>query len=402
MSLSPVGPGKTAPKIYTDFLLFDPIRGVPNILTEAPPHAGDGGRPLVPLLGSCKHDYSTKPTQSVLPPLDLRPDGTTHHKLAAICKKCRIHADIDINYGESTNACPNPEFPLHHFQRIAYLDIVTADRITYNWQCSAPHCRAVLCICYRLPRLSDDERKRLTDPVLLKQRYEVLLQREPEREGVREATSMEALSRLRKYVKDSLNPDHQKRAFPANNKRFMEAFGYLGQDCGDILERLGFVYSVSSSNESGSLMGDLPSGQDSSWSLPNAPLINDRLRADARSSREFLEDIEWELTAWMYATASETGLVNPAASEGWHSANRDAERTLGAQGCMYEKGVWSGFGKLTERYRPPAYVAETWRTAYRRTSVCSLHFLNQSRSVLKRLLITEQVLRKPWRASRLF
>ncbi|WPG98034.1 Hypothetical protein R9X50_00081800 [Acrodontium crateriforme] len=313
--MSAYGPGKTAPQIYQDFLLFDPIRGRPNLLIDYPTRVGEKP-PLAASLGSCKHDYTTKVAQSILPPLDLRPDGSTHHKLAVICKKCRIHADIDINYAACINPCPNSDYPLHHFQRLPHDDLITAERIRYAWQCSAPQCKATLLISYRLSKITNEEKKLLTDPDNLKARYQEVLERDPTREGVREATPMEALSRLRKYIKDSLNPAHDKRSFPANNKRFMEAYGYMGQDCAGILKRLGFAYS------------------ESSWSLPNPAPLENRLQADGSSLRELLEDVSYELASWMYATASETGLSNPAGAEGWHSAERDVERTLAAQGYL--------------------------------------------------------------------
>lgn len=55
--------------------------------------------------------------------------------------------------------------------------------------------------------------------------------------------------------------------------------------------------------------------------------------ADGTSHREFLEDVEIELLAWMYKLSADTGAANTAAAEGWPSAIRDLERTLSAQGC---------------------------------------------------------------------
>lgn len=72
------------------------------------------------------------------------------------------------------------------------------------------------------------------------------------------------------------------------------------------------------------------------WTLPDPPALDDRLQADGSSPRELLEDIEIELATVMFKVALETGSVNPAAAEGWPSANRDVERTLAAQGCMSE------------------------------------------------------------------
>lgn len=75
--------------------------------------------------------------------------------------------------------------------------------------------------------------------------------------------------------------------------------------------------------------------QDESWALPNPPTLDDRLAADGSSHREFLEDVEIELLAWMNKLASDTGAPNPAAGEGWSSAVRDLERVLAAQGCTF-------------------------------------------------------------------
>jgi ubiquitin carboxyl-terminal hydrolase 25/28 len=92
--------------------------------------------------------------------------------------------------------------------------------------------------------LDDHEIQLLRNPELLKRRYDALLQDDPERDGIKLATPMDALSRLRRYIKDSLLPQHSKRQIPANNKRFQEAYGVNGEDCGELLERLGFKYAV--------------------------------------------------------------------------------------------------------------------------------------------------------------
>ncbi|KAK4540902.1 hypothetical protein LTR36_008844 [Oleoguttula mirabilis] len=340
MSSPPSGPGKTAPKLLKDFLLFDPVKSPPkrNILTDHPPPVGDG--PLLgPQIGSCKHEYTTKTSQSVPPPLDTRPDSTTKYKVAAVCKKCRIHADVRIDYARSTNPCPNSEYLLHHFQRLTPRpDDVTGNRIRYAWQCSAPQCQASLQIDFRVGRLTDHEKDQLTNTEQLKRRYDVVSQQDPSREGIRQATPMEALVRLRKYVRDSLNPQHGRRTFPANNKRFMEAFGVYGQDCKPLLERLGFKYAVRLLDvvRGGRVM--LTSAQDElEWTLPSPSPLDDRLNADGSSQRELLEDVDLELLAWMFKISSETGSVNPAAADGWPSADRDVERTLAAQ--SYQRHV---------------------------------------------------------------
>lgn len=78
----------------------------------------------------------------------------------------------------------------------------------------------------------------------------------------------------------------------------------------------------------------LTPSQENTWTLPNPPLVPDRLRASGDLPRELLEDVEVELLAIMSKLSAELGVPNPAAEESWSSANRDIERTLAAQGCM--------------------------------------------------------------------
>jgi ubiquitin carboxyl-terminal hydrolase 25 len=110
----------------------------------------------------------------------------------------------------------------------------------YSWQCSAPQCQAQLEIIYHIPQLTKHDENLLTDTEKLRRRFEAVEAQEPARDGIRQATPIEALSRLRRYILDSLNPTHTRRAFPANNKRFMEAFGLYGDECAELLHRLGF------------------------------------------------------------------------------------------------------------------------------------------------------------------
>ena len=134
---------------------------------------------------------------------------------------------------------------LEDFQRALSYDIKAEDRIQFAWQCSVAECRATLCIVYRKPRLNEEYIQLLSNSELLKRRYDALIQEDPERDGIRLATQMDAFARLRRYLKDSLQPSHSKRQIPANNKRFQEAYGVEGQDCAAVFEWLGFRREVS-------------------------------------------------------------------------------------------------------------------------------------------------------------
>lgn len=245
MPFSGSGPGKTAPKLLHDFLHFDPLNSPSNsnYLLEFTPPVGEGPQ-LYPAPKACKHEYTPKWPQSVAPPLDSRPRGGDQYKIAVICKRCRLHADVHIIYPLGANPCPNEDYPLHHFQRHPPGEHFGLDRIVCAWLCSAAECNAQLKITYRKPRLEPADRDLLTDTEKLRRRYEEVRQDDPDREGIKQATPVDALHRLRRYIKDGMNTEHAKREFPANNKRFMEAFGLNGRDCAALLTRLGFTYSV--------------------------------------------------------------------------------------------------------------------------------------------------------------
>lgn len=321
MTAAGSSPGKTAPKLLNDFLHFDPITCDPkrNYLTHHTPPIGEGQQ-LGPQAGGCKHDYSLKPQQSITPPIDDRADSNSIYKVAVCCKKCRLHADIRIGYRHAVRACPNQQYPLHHFLRQTERDLTTETRIVYGWQCSAPECGAQLEIGYRMKRLQDDDVQLLTDLPRLKRRYEEMLGVDPTREGLRRATRTEPLSRLRKYISDGMGASGSLKVIQAHNKRFGEAFGVDGRDCAGLLQRLGFVPNAA---------------EETSWKLPSPAALDDRLRADGTSQRELLEDVEKELVALMGKVSSESDLINPAAGEGWASAEKDVERLLASQNCKW-------------------------------------------------------------------
>jgi hypothetical protein len=236
-----VGPGKTAPKLCYDFLIFDPIKsGNPNTLAKLPPPQGEG-QAWKRSPDACTHRYILKESQSVPPPIDLREDGGAKHKVAVICRLCRIHADIYIDTTQSSRTCPTNAHPSHHFQ-LVHQD-GDATHVEYGWQCSIEECGARLRVIYRLQRLQQHEIDNLTSPRLLKQRYDALMHENPGREGVEEATPMKALARLLRYTQDSLGAEQ--KTLPADNKRFQEAFGLRGGDFLQLFHRLGFKCEVS-------------------------------------------------------------------------------------------------------------------------------------------------------------
>lgn len=378
-------PGKTAPKLFQDFLIFDPKCGHPNVLVDLPPPQGEGPQ-LAPRLEACRHDYTLKSDQSVLPPLDLRTDGNTAYRVAVVCKKCRIHADVQVDSSPARAPCPTNDHQLHHYQYQESRHTTSAERIQYVWQCSIDECQTILSITYRIPRITDADIAVLTTPDLLKRRYEALLQEDPDRKDVKQALPLQPLSRVRTYVRDSLSGKHTK--LPAHNKRFQEACGVHGQDCRGLLERLGFEYAVGQLTSCRLWIDPDVHLQDAGdeghvWLLPQPGEVPDRLEAKATTLRELLEDVERELGVIMAKMAAETGWDNPSLEPPMASADMDIQRTLGATGC--ESICCCAcvcFTRLTELLQindKPLDVAQarqtlTLRTLFASTSLPSSHY----------------------------
>lgn len=73
--------------------------------------------------------------------------------------------------------------------------------------------------------------------------------------------------------------------------------------------------------------------------------------------REFLEDVEMELLLLMHKFAAQFGLINPHSSEILSSADKDIERTLAAQGCMFAHTSWSTLSRVADPYADTRFVA---------------------------------------------
>jgi ubiquitin carboxyl-terminal hydrolase 25/28 len=109
------------------------------------------------------------------------------------------------------------------------------------FKCSSHDCSAKLVFSYKYQIVSPRDLELLCNPATLKRRYEDAVRADPTREGLSEVSPVAALVRFRRYIKDSLRPEHKGRRIPTQNKRFMEAFG---SDCDQLLAKLGFQYSV--------------------------------------------------------------------------------------------------------------------------------------------------------------
>ncbi|KAG9858946.1 cysteine proteinase, partial [Aureobasidium melanogenum] len=307
-------PGKTAPKFLQDLLRFDPLSAPAsrNILIDHPPQY-DGkarsGPPLVLDRGSCKHEYYSHIERCNLPRLDESAQQDTCWKVAACCRKCRLHLTLSIDYPDTgcIQPCPNRDYPLHHLRHTS--TDTDALRVSYDFECSNLACQAHVHVTYEIPVLTKHDIKVLTDPQALTRRYEHVLEAYPDREGVRQATPGDVFFRLKRYVSDSLVEGNARRSFPARNKRFMEAFG---TDCDLLLERLGFR------------KGEDGNGEDQ-WQLPSPKPVN-----DPDPLRHMLERLAVELLYLNDEYCASHALPNPSRPS-YQDSKVDFARTLSAQ-----------------------------------------------------------------------
>jgi ubiquitin carboxyl-terminal hydrolase 25 len=204
---------------------------------------------------SCRHFWCAKSNQDVLPALDARPGPDSVYKFAGVCRRCRAHVELEINYTVrwEPEPCPNATHPVHHFLHSPWREGVAKDESilgdaggnaeTFAFECSSPTCSATVFVRLKPPELSEEHIRLLTDRGLLNRRTEEVISSEPTRfEGHKKPNPVDVLSDLRSYLKNSF--DGESRPIKADNKRFTLRFGIDGQACKEVLNFLGFKYEV--------------------------------------------------------------------------------------------------------------------------------------------------------------
>jgi ubiquitin carboxyl-terminal hydrolase 25/28 len=245
--------------LLEDVNLYDFQRPSPsrvNILGDPPlPWAREFTVSALLPAGSCLHVFCTKINQSQLPALDSVPGPSSVYKVAGVCRKCRTHIQLTVDYTakESIAPCPNEAHPLHHLVYSPWREDVARKEErsrntgrkgeSYAFECTSPTCSATVFIKLEPPRLSPDMVHALTDQALLKARTEAAFKVGQGRlEGFKYPSSVEVMSDLRKYLQNSWTRDT--RQIRLDNKRFMVRFGPDGEDCKDLLEFMGFTREV--------------------------------------------------------------------------------------------------------------------------------------------------------------
>ncbi|KAL4921635.1 hypothetical protein BDW62DRAFT_197772 [Aspergillus aurantiobrunneus] len=258
--------GKTAPRLVQDILDYDPAnppRTGRNLLSDVPPIYPEGyqGPPHFISPSACRHNYATKPNQSVQP--SQGGDGAysgTPTKISAICLKCRYHLQLRVGTNPVGQASQGLSDHIHHL--IYYHgrhkggpekeEVTTKGQVveTFHYKCSYPACAFRVTIRVASPLLSDEMVQLLIDPVLLQKRTDDALAADPERlEGVARPQPITVLMNLRTYVDNALRNSQQSKSISAVNKRFMTSFGVDGKPCQSLLEFLGFTFKNTGSWE---------------------------------------------------------------------------------------------------------------------------------------------------------
>ena len=156
---------------------------------------------------------------------------------------------------------------------------------SYSFSCSAPKCPTNLRIRLSPPRFSDADISLLTDPAILRRRWEQSKVISGDRADPDRAQSIDAPNYLNTYLHDSFNPQKGKTRIPLLNRKFLKTFG---RDCDEILTRLGFTLAVEQDQDGTSTEG---------WYLPRPSEIQNPLESYEPSTRDIVEDARYELNA---------------------------------------------------------------------------------------------------------
>lgn len=300
------------------------------------------------VLPGCQHDYYTVPERSVLPQLDERPGASTKWHAEAICRHCRCHLRIAIDFSQSSDPCPTQDYPLHHFRIEEEPGIY--DRVqTVNFVCGGPQCKAHVTAEVRAPFLKNADVTSLTSIAALKERIAARARDGYGLEDPGPHTPAMALNTFQSYVRDSLKDNETKR-IPTKNRKFMLA---LGDEASPLLLRLGFAFEPPAP--------DLNYGH---WRLPKAASTSEGVL------RLALSDVFDELGALLLQRPEAERVQTEVTIRQPPSSLKDLERTLGCLDCKRSISFASVHGRCTLRIMVPGM---RWKPLSLQTScrVCS-------------------------------
>jgi ubiquitin carboxyl-terminal hydrolase 25/28 len=252
--------GKTAPRLITDLLDYDPryrLRNGKNLLADpAPQFHGDPFMRKGP--NDCRHSLIRKENQTSAPTSpDEQPDRDTKYVVASFCARCRYHFDITVDFRHRGGDVPVPcklsdmENPMHHLHLVETSGQL-AGPITskpqelpyeeYRFVCSGSHCPVSVEIRITPPRLSKKLLALFLDVNLLQARGEKVISQDPNRyQGLVPLKPIQVLANIRTFLTDakaqSLKTDEPPKRLAKRNKKYVLAFE---NECDALFLYLGF------------------------------------------------------------------------------------------------------------------------------------------------------------------
>lgn len=249
------GPGRSAPSLLEDLLLFDlrqTIQPGYHLLEDGARSFARSqfiGQLLPP--SSCTHNFGLTKRQSAPPLIDEKPTAETIWQVAAVCQKCRTHLLLQVDYRAAwqDHPCPNYENPLHYLVRSpwrqdqAYRELAresSPDMEVHVYECSSRECSAVVTLQLTPPCFTSEALHILLDKELLAKRTNAAFEwKKGDTEGMKRPLPIDVLMDLRAYIRNAWRQDAQTQ-ISLDNKRFIVRFGPEGKACGDVLKMLGF------------------------------------------------------------------------------------------------------------------------------------------------------------------
>lgn len=347
--------GRTAPAFVEDLTLYDPLHP-PTVqvnLLRDPPLTDAGIPELAHVLppDTCKHEFCLKDRQSDPPALDATPDEKSIWKLSVICRRCRLHVELRVDYSTAwePGPCPNQNNPLHHFVHSPRREDLArnqwrmqnagnTDEI-YTFECSSPTCSAIVYVRLSAPIFGSEAVRILTDETLLSQRTTEAFQRWPAAlEGVARPSVFDVVFDLRKYLRNAWDSSTEGRRIGLDNKRFNVRFGPEGLPCRELLETAQFTLKVGCR---GRVLLNLETRltltqSGDGWEPPRAN-ANDSVPFTQRQNT-LLDNLESELTviiSRLTSTQKRAGQDNTILRD----ATKDIARLFSCQNCKQTSGA---------------------------------------------------------------
>lgn len=190
--------------------------------------------PSLQLKGSCEHGFLVKPYQT----------SETH--IAMACYKCRIRCTLEVENSEKP--CPSDKYPFHFLVLDEARGRFDQSRPgtgseSYDFRCMC--CDTKTRLHYLPPIFTESDVKTLTSKELIQERATAALKAHPDRlQGTPTPSPSVVVDNLRRYVANVLNGSSKKPVVAFTVKRFQMSFGPDGENCADLLKKIGFEKSV--------------------------------------------------------------------------------------------------------------------------------------------------------------